>query len=69
MFIKDVELSNFVDDNRIYAARNSTQELTEVLEKDSLSAIDWLKLNYMIVNTDKFQAMIMSCDKKKTNTI
>ena len=36
----------------------------KVLEKESKSAIDWFKMNDMIVNPGKFQAMIMSCDKK-----
>ena len=29
------------------------------------SAIGWFKMNDMIVNSDKSQAMIMSCDKKR----
>ena len=37
----------------------------KVLEKESMSAIDWLKMNDMIVNPEKFQALIMSCDKKR----
>ena len=35
LFIKDVELENFSDDNTIYAARNSVEELMKVLEKES----------------------------------
>ena len=42
----------------IYAARNSIEELIKVLEKETKSAIDWYKMNDMIVNPDKFQAMI-----------
>ena len=49
----------------IYAARNSIEELLKVLEKESKSAIDWFKMNGMILNPDKFQAMIMNCDKKR----
>ena len=30
-----------------------------------MSAIDWFKINDITVNPGKFQAMIMSCDKKK----
>ena len=65
MFIKDVELANFADDNTVYATRNSIEELIKVLEKESNSAIDWFKMSDMIVNSNKFQAMIMSCDKKE----
>ena len=35
LFIKDVELANFADDNTIYAARNSTEESIKVLETES----------------------------------
>ena len=49
----------------IYAARNSIEELLKVLEKESKSAIDWFKMNGMTLNPDKFQAMIMNCDKKR----
>ena len=34
-----------------------------VLETESKSAIGWFKMNDMIINPDKFKAMIMSCDK------
>ena len=54
LFIKDVELVNFASDSTIYAARNSIKELIKVLEKKSKSAIDWFKMNDMIVNPDKF---------------
>ena len=64
-FIKDVQLANFADDNTINAARNSTEELIKVLGKEGKSAIDWFKMNDMIVNSDNFQAMIKSCDKKR----
>ena len=44
------------------------EELTKILEKESKSAIDWFK-NDMIVNPNKFQAMVMSCDKKEKKNI
>ena len=65
MLTKDVELANFEDYNKIYATRNSIEELIKVLEKEDKSAIDWFKINDMIVNLEMFQAMIMSCDKKR----
>ena len=40
LLIKNVELLNFADDNTIFAARNSIEELIKVLEKESESAID-----------------------------
>ena len=49
----------------IYAVRNSTEELIKVLGMETQSAIDWFKMNDMKVNPNKFQAMIMSCDKRE----
>ena len=43
----------------IYEARKSI-ELIKVSEKESKSAIDWFKMNDMIVNPDRSQAMIRS---------
>ena len=65
LFINEVELANFADDNTIYTTKKNVEELIKVLEKESKSAIDWFEINNMIVNTDKFQAMILSSDKKE----
>ena len=64
MFLKDVDLANFADDNTIYTANKGIEKLLEILERESKSAIDWFKINDMIVNPVKFQAMILSSDKK-----
>ena len=53
LFLKDVDLANFTDDNTIYTANKSIEKLLEVLERESKSAIDWFKINDMIVNPDK----------------
>ena len=65
MFIKDIERANFEDDNAIYAARNSAEELIKILEQENKSAIDWFQMTDVIVNSDKFQVIIMSCVKKE----
>ena len=46
-------------------SRNSIEELIKVLEKESKSAIDWFKMNDMIVNPDKSHTMIKNCDRKR----
>ena len=63
--MKDVELSSFIDDNTIYLAWNSIEELIKVLEKESKSNNDWFKMNDMIVNPHKFQSMITRRQKKE----
>ena len=50
---------NFPDDNTISAAENTTEKLISTLEQDNQAAIDWFKINEMIVNPDKFQAIII----------
>ena len=49
---------NFADDNTISAAENTIERLTSTLEQDSQAAIDWFKINEMIVSPDKFQAIV-----------
>ena len=61
MLVADAEFANFADNSTIYAARNSIEER----RKESKSATDWFKITDMIVNPDKFQVMVMSCDKKE----
>ena len=52
-FIEEASMHNFADDN------------TLSLESESNIAIDWFRKNEMIINPDKFQAIIL--DKKKSN--
>ena len=63
--MKDVELSSFIDNNTIYLAWNSIEELIKVLEKESKSNNDWFKMNDMMVNPHKFQSMITRRQKKE----
>ena len=50
---------NFADDNTISAAEKTIEKLISTLEQDSQAAIDWFKINEMIVNPDKFQAIVV----------
>ena len=62
MFIKKVLLHNCADDNNLSAFATDIDDLTD----ESQKTIDWLKLNQMIVNSKKFQAMFIS---KKKNAL
>ena len=57
--VKNSELHNFADDNTISSAEFSVEKLLETLERESQIATDWFKENHMIVNPDKFQAIIV----------
>ena len=62
MFIKKVSLHNYADDNTLSAFATDIDDLTDESQKTT----DWLKLNQMIVNSKKFQAMFIS---KKKNAL
>ena len=56
-FIKDAQLLNFADDNKIAAFSNSVDDLTTDLQKESENAID---SNEMVVNPDKCKSIIIN---------
>ena len=56
LWISNSELPNFVDD--------TIEELISTLEKESQAAIDWFVSNEMIVNPDKFQAIVFKRNNK-----
>ena len=64
-FIYDATLHNFADDNTISAASKTVSDLIETLQKATKSAIDWFKYNNMIVNPEKFQALLISKSKRE----
>ena len=59
------KLVNFEDNNTIYANSAEMERLLDILEKESETAIKRFKQNQMIVNPDKFQAMVLGRHKQK----
>ncbi len=53
-------MSNYADDNTISAWADSIGDLISILESESEIAINWFHDNEMIVNPDKFQAIIIN---------
>ena len=64
LWISNSELLNFADDNTICAAENTSEELISSFEKESQAAIDWFVSNKTIVNSDKFQAIVVKRNNK-----
>ena len=64
-FIEVASMHNFADDNALSAWGETVSKLINTLESKSNIAIDWFTKNEMIINPDKFQAIIL--DKKKSN--
>ena len=70
--IKKSDLHNFADDNTITTTCNTLTGLLKTLEQESESAVSWFKQNELIVNVDKFQAIILNkkeSEAKKKRTI
>ena len=63
-FVSNVSLHNFADDNTLSAFAEKILELIDILQSGSEIVIDWFKSNKMIVNPDKFQAILL--DKRKS---
>ena len=72
LYIKKSDLHNFADDNTITATCNTLAGCLKTLEQESESAVSWFKQNELIVNVDKFQAIILNkkeSEAKKKRTI
>ena len=54
-----MSLHNFADDNTLSAFAETILELIDILQSGSEIVIDWFKNNKMIVNPDKFQAILL----------
>ena len=65
--INNSELHNFADDNTITCTSDSLAELIENLELESNKATEWFKVNNMIVNPEKFQAIIIDRKGQSNN--
>ena len=57
-FVFDVSLHNFADDNTLSVFAETILELIDILQPGSEKFIGWFKSNKLIVNHDKFQAII-----------
>ena len=64
-FIESSSIHNFADDNTLSAWANTISDLINKLESDRNIAIEWFKMNKMIVNPDKFQAKVLN--KKRSD--
>ena len=59
LWITKTELLNFADDNAITAAERTIENRISTLQTASQAAIECFKLNKMIVNPEKFQAIVV----------
>ena len=57
-FVNEGEVCNFADDTTFYCCNKDLKILLENLELDSSKAIEWFKMNYMKLNTDKCKLIV-----------
>lgn len=64
LWISKLDLQNFVDNSTISAAENTIAKLICTLKTQNHAIIEWYKRNEMIVNTDKFEVVIVKTNRK-----
>ena len=57
--ITTAKLSIYVDDHLLYSSRTNFTAEREALEQEDRLAAPWYRDNFLLVNPDKFQAMIL----------
>ena len=67
MSTKNSKLHNFADDNTIKSLLGTLSQLIKDLQSEANKATDWFKINNMIVNTEKFQAIIIDKNRQNNN--
>ena len=67
MYIKNSDLHNLADDNKVCCISSQLNELISELEKEGNIATQWFRDNSMIVNPEKFQAIIIDRKNQKNN--
>ena len=67
MYMKNSDTHNFADENTISCVSSSLNTLISELEKERNIATQWFRDNSMIVNPEKFQAIIIDRKNKKNN--
>ena len=59
LFLCNVSVHNFADNNTLSSFARTIKNLVSILESESSCAINWFTDNSMIVNPDKFQAILL----------
>ena len=58
--LKKTDLHNFGDDNTITVVCDQLADLIKILEAEGELSVGWFRENEMVVNSDKFQAIILN---------
>ena len=69
LFLYTTVLSNYADDNNLYAIDDDKEETKRTLVKDLQKVINWFYENYMILFTGKSHYMCMGKDVEENETL
>ena len=58
--LKNTDLHNFADNNTITAVCDQLPDLIKTLEAEGELPVGWFRKNEMVINSDKFQAIILN---------
>ena len=64
--LKNTDLHNFADDNTITAVCDQLPDLIKMLEAEGELLVGWFRKNEIVVNSDKFQAIILNRKEAQT---
>ena len=67
MSTKNSKLHNFADDYTIPSTSGTFSQLIKDLQSEANKVTDWFKMNNMIVNPEKFQAIIIAKKGQSNN--
>ena len=68
-FIPKASVHNFADDNTLCSFAKTLKGLINILQSECQTAINWLHNNKMIVNTDKFQVILLDKGRSDNTNI
>ena len=69
MIIDQSDICNFADDNTLYSCREMLTEIKENLISDTISILNWFRLNSLKANPRKFQFMILGDKPQNTHVL
>ena len=69
LFLYTTVLSNYADNNNLYAIGNDKEETKRALVKDAQTVISWFDENFMILNTGKCHYICMDKDVEENKTL
>ena len=60
LFIKETDICNFANDTTLYACGKDLDTISNKLELETSTAIQWLNDNEIVANPSKFQLIFLS---------